>query len=92
MDAYIMSLNIWVGQSNQERVIASSHRRYVRKGEALVPSVSRVCYSCVVEPWDEHYHPQNCKENACIQKNWGQRSGNEEKRIVLIYIFVVIFA
>jgi len=46
-----------------------SDGRDVDKREALVPFVSIIRYSCVVEPRDEHHYAQHCKENPCIQKN-----------------------
>lgn len=76
-----------MSQSNHVGIIASSDRRYVGKGETLVPFVSIICYSCVVEPWDEHYHTQNCKENACIQKKMGLEI---RSRILKVYFILII--
>jgi hypothetical protein len=60
---------------------ASSDRRDVGKGEALVPFVSIVCYPCVVEPRDEHYDTQHCKENPCFRKEkTGPTSIRKSKR------------
>jgi len=73
-----------MSQSNHVGIIASSDRRYVGKGETLVPFVSIICYSCVVEPWDEHYHTQNCKENACIQKTGARDQVKNTKSIFYI--------
>jgi hypothetical protein len=61
---------------------ASSDRRDIGKREALLPFVSIVCYPWVVEPRDEHYNTQHCKENPCFrkEKNRGKTSIRNSKR------------
>ena len=68
----------------------ASDRRDVGKREALVPFVSIVCYPCVVEPRDEHYNTQHCKENPCFQRKIN-RAKQASGRAKCIVKFIVKF-